>query len=424
MASFIDTINISISLSGIVVSILGFTISYVIRNIDNLIKRFFMFLFSCLFLYSICNFLNYTSLIFLGPEYTIFSKVTLFFESLFSSILMPLLTMIILYFAEEHMRGILFYTVLTYWIIYVILLIIAQFTKLIYYFEDDNTYHRGPFYSVLLAPTVLIMATLLIGLIRRKNKLSKKIYTALLLYIIIPAVSMIIQMFLYGVYFIIIGTVAASIIMFLILITEQIQIIIDQQQEINRQQANILVLQMRPHFIYNTLSSIYYLCVLDPKKAQKTVGDFNTYLRKNLNAIARNELIAFTEELEHTKAYLAVEKVRYEKLLFIDYDTPVTAFSLPPLTLQPIVENAVKYGVDPELPPLHILVKTRQDSDKIILTVEDTGPGYSPIPSDDERVHLGIENVRKRISMMCDGTLDIKAGSEGGTTITITFPRS
>lgn len=143
MASFIDTINISISLSGIVVSILGFTISYVIRNIDNLIKRFFMFLFSCLFLYSICNFLNYTSLIFLGPEYTIFSKVTLFFESLFSSILMPLLTMIILYYAEEQMRGILFYTVLTYWIIYVILLIIAQFTKLIYYFEDDNTYHRG-----------------------------------------------------------------------------------------------------------------------------------------------------------------------------------------------------------------------------------------------------------------------------------------
>ena len=90
---------------------------------------------------------------------------------------------------------------------------------------------------------------------------------------------------------------------------------------------------MRPHFIYNTMTSIYYLCEQDPKTAQQVTLDFTNYLRKNFSAIAKDGTIPFTEELEHTRAYLAVEQIRFEGEMFVEFDTPHTAFKLPPLTL-------------------------------------------------------------------------------------------
>ena len=76
--------------------------------------------------------------------------------------------------------------------------------------------------------------------------------------------------------------------------------------------------------------------------------DFPNYLRKNFNAVASENVIPFSAELEHTRAYLAVEQAMYEDMLLVDYDTPLTHFLLPSLTLQPIVENAIKHGMNPD----------------------------------------------------------------------------
>ena len=154
--------------------------------------------------------------------------------------------------------------------------------------------------------------------------------------------------------------------MFGFVVFDQIEQPLRNQQEIARQQleiaqekANVMVLQMRPHFIYNTLMSIYSLCNQDPQKARQVTADFTNYLRKNFNAVAAGSAIPFTAELEHTRAYLAVEQAQHEDMLLVDYDTPFTNFRLPPLTLQPIVENAVKHGMNPYSGPLHILVRTQ-----------------------------------------------------------------
>ena len=92
------------------------------------------------------------------------------------------------------------------------------------------------------------------------------------------------------------------------------------------------------------IMSIYSLCNQDPKRARQVIMDFTTYLRRNFTAIASEAPVPFSTELEHTRAYLAVEQAQYENSLFVDYDTPHTTFRIPPLTLQPIVENAVKHG--------------------------------------------------------------------------------
>ena len=199
-----------------------------------------------------------------------------------------------------------------------------------------------------------------------------------------------------------------------------VQRYLEQKEETLRQSTQVAVLQMRPHFIHNTLMSVYYLCVQNPKKAQRVIRDFTRYLQNNFTAMVQEGTIPFSEELEHTRAYLAVEQIRFEGRLFVEFDTPNTFFRLPPLTLQPIVENAVRYGLDPDLEPLYISVVT-EDTDKgVRVTVEDTGPGYSPL--EDDRPHFALDNIRERLKTMCGGTLEIEQREAGGTKVTIFVP--
>ena len=133
-----------------------------------------------------------------------------------------------------------------------------------------------------------------------------------------------------------------------------------------------------------------------------------------------SDTISFSEELKHTRAYLAVEQTRFEDNLFVDFDTPFTRFRIPPLTLQPIVENAVKHGLDPELSPLHITIKTRKTENGCELTIEDTGPGFGV--NDNNEPHVALENIKERLEMMCGGTLTIISSSAEGSTVKIFIP--
>ena len=177
---------------------------------------------------------------------------------------------------------------------------------------------------------------------------------------------------------------------------------------------------MRPHFIYNAMMSIYYLCAQNPQKAQQVTLDFTTYLRKNFTAIASENTIPFSDELEHTRAYLAIEQVQFGDDLLVDYDISHENFRLPPLTLQPIVENAVKHGMDPEYAPLRISIGTRETKFGNEIIVEDNGPGFD-FNSDDSKPHIALKNIRQRLKMMCNGKMTIRPREGGGTTVTVTI---
>ena len=179
---------------------------------------------------------------------------------------------------------------------------------------------------------------------------------------------------------------------------------------------------MRPHFIYNTLMSIHSLCRLDPRKAQQVTEDFTNYLRKNFNAVASESAIPFSTELEHTRAYLAVEQAQFEDMLVVDWDTTFTCFRLPPLTLQPIVENAVKHGMNPYAGPLDIAIRTRRTDSGAEITVEDNGTGFDP--SDESKPQTTLKNIQQRLEMMCGGKMTIMPRKEGGTVVKVTVPNS
>ncbi len=196
----------------------------------------------------------------------------------------------------------------------------------------------------------------------------------------------------------------------------------EKEAELRNVRITSLMQQIRPHFIYNTLTSIYVLCRDNPVMAMQVVQDFTAYLQANFTAIAATEPIPFSEELRHTKSYLAVESLRYGDRLSVVFDTKHTAFRLPALTLQPLVENAVKHSLGQARgATVRITVMTRAENGWSVITVSDNGPGLAP-SKDASEFHIGLQNVRDRLQMMSGGSLELQSTPSVGTTVTVRIP--
>jgi LytS/YehU family sensor histidine kinase len=296
----------------------------------------------------------------------------------------------------------------------------AYFTDGFFTILPDCQYYRGPLYPLMPLPVIVMLLMVLAGVGKRRKRLSRKTFISFLVAFLPMTVALVVHLFFDVFPLINICIVVSSLSMYSLILSDQMEQDLRHQREIACQRTSIMVLQMRPHFIYNTLMSIYSLCNLDSQKARQVTMDFADYLRRNFNAVASEDTIPFSAELEHTRAYLAVEQAQYEEMLLVEYDTQFTQFRLPPLTLQPIVENAVKHGMDPDADPLRVTIRTWRTDSAIVIHVEDNGSGFEV--STDPESHTALANIRKRLELMCEGKLEITSGDEGGTTVTITIP--
>ena len=180
--------------------------------------------------------------------------------------------------------------------------------------------------------------------------------------------------------------------------------------------------QIRPHFIYNTLGSIEQLCELDPPKAGKLVHNFAKYLRVNFREMDNLKPIRMSQEMEHVHHYISIENVRFPDMTF-SFEMNSDDFSLPALTIQPIVENAVKHGLMKLQKGGTIRVRSYETDTHYCVSVEDDGVGFDTSILRDEREHVGIRNIRGRLKAMVDGTLEIESTQGVGTKVLITIPK-
>lgn len=422
----LDLINYGFLISGLTIALIGIFFSFATRVFNSWFPNYFVILFLIIFIYLSFTLVTSLTLGTKDPSLTEISRISMFIDSVASSLLMPMLSILIVKTTNENenwRNSHFMRTISALWLIYIALLIFTQFTDYIYYFTPDNTYHRGDYYPLLLLPPALLMGSNIIAIIHRWKLLTRSERIAFTADIVLPLIGIIVQMLFYGILTIALGSVIAALCLFVFLMEESIKQSL-QQININAdQKASILSLQMRPHFIYNALTSIYYLCDDDPQKAKKTVLDFSTYLRKNFTAISNDETVPFDSELEHVKAYLAVEQTRFPNKISVNYETEFTDFKLPPLTLQPLVENSVKHGINNDSGHLTITICTINLSDSIKIVVEDDGVGYKKIRNDDP--HIALDNIRQRLKTYCNGTMSIASDSvSSGTTVTITIPKS
>ena len=200
------------------------------------------------------------------------------------------------------------------------------------------------------------------------------------------------------------------------------RISIDKELAENR--MLIMQSQIQPHFLYNSLSTIQILCEKEPGLAAEAVEHFSKYLRMNMDSLKRKECVPFEWELEHIKNYLFIEKLRFRDLLNIEYDIKTTDFSCPSLSIQPIVENAVKHGVGAKEEGGTITLATYEDAYFYHILITDDGVGFIPEErKEDERSHIGIENTAQRLYEMCRGSLEVESEIGIGTRVSIKIPK-
>ena len=197
------------------------------------------------------------------------------------------------------------------------------------------------------------------------------------------------------------------------------------EKELYEAQVSIMVSQIQPHFMYNALSSIAMMCELDPEKAQEATIAFADYLRGNMDSLKQKAPVPFKAELEHLKNYLAIEKLRFGKKLNIEYDIQTDDFVLPALSIQPLVENAVKHGVGQKKKGGTVTISTRDTENAFEVIISDDGVGFdvNAPKKDDGRSHVGMENTRKRLKDLCGAEVITESVIGEGTTTRVILPK-
>lgn len=205
---------------------------------------------------------------------------------------------------------------------------------------------------------------------------------------------------------------------------EQERKIKEQEEELASTRIAILLSQIQPHFIFNSLSAIETLCKKDADEAAEALDHLSEYLKGSMAGLTEKKKILFEHELHHVQNYLYIEQKRFGNRLGIVYDIREKGFLIPALTVQPMVENAVRHGICQKLEGGCLTIRTYADATNWIIEVEDNGVGFQV--EDLEQMggnHVGVSNVRSRLKMMCDGELEIKSVQGEGTKVRMMIPK-
>ncbi|WP_042165910.1 ATP-binding protein [Paenibacillus gorillae] len=184
--------------------------------------------------------------------------------------------------------------------------------------------------------------------------------------------------------------------------------------------------QIKPHFLYNALNTIIAFCPTEPYKAMDLLIELSQYLRSSFDFRNRDRLISLDKELELVQSYLTLEKARFNERLKVELDLEGDMHvRIPPLCIQPLVENAINHGVMKKEPGGTVTIKVRQTESLISIEVADNGVGVdeerlSRALSDGERV--GLKNINRRLRMLYGEELHVASQPMQGTTVSFQIP--
>ena len=266
----------------------------------------------------------------------------------------------------------------------------------------------------LLFPLLSFLVLALMALFANRTPVGNRI--SFVSYTILPAVCIVWDEFSPGIALTYVSLAISALSMYT-------GIFIRRQDEYDRQEKALMLSQINPHFTYNTLTAIAAMCDSSPRQAKKLTIDFAQYLRHNLDTLTCDGTIPFKKELDHVECYLKIEKARFGERLNVVYSIQCTDFSIPPLTVQPLVENAVKHGITKKAAGGTVKILAFKEEDSYVVEIIDDGVGFSTENvTGNHQSHVGLSNVESRIKRMCRGSLYIKSMPSVGTRVTVTIP--
>lgn len=305
----------------------------------------------------------------------------------------------------------------------VAMVILNQFNHMYYMIDEDNMYQRQSYFWLSM---VWPIAGMLINagiLIRYRNHIDRKEGITFGCYIFLPVLAMTIQIFVYGIALVNLLVTVGILILYINIQLEQVKHAKEKELELADSRMAVLVSQIQPHFLYNCLTVIRHLCDTDPKQAGDAVTEFALYMRGNLDALTSKQMIPFWMELEHTKNYLSLEKRRFGDKVKVQFHIEADQFLIPPLTVQTLVENAVRHGIAEKPGSGTVTIRTKEAVDDFCVEIVDDGAGMTLDDRPDGHRHVGLDNTKKRLELMCGGRVSIESEKGQGTAITILIPK-
>lgn len=302
-----------------------------------------------------------------------------------------------------------------------VLIVVNFFYPFLYDFETGDTPYGSVYWGVGIINYIVFFAAVLLLLFRGGN-LAVRDRIFLSVTPMLPLTSLLWDSLFPGLsswYLMVFIAVAANYIrlMFVAIASAQEEI---RLLEMNRTKATLE--RIKPHYIYNVLASIYYLCDQDAGTAKEAIHIFSDYLRDVLNMMEEQSLIPFSRELHTVRNYLELEQMRFGDRIRVRYQIETDDFLLPPFAVQPLVENSVKHGAEQSEEGGEILIATYDRPDSYVVVVQDSFEGFDS-DSEETGEGSGTKYVREILSMTVKGTLQIKSRPGSGTVSIIKVPK-
>lgn len=307
------------------------------------------------------------------------------------------------------------YIILAICSIYILLSVISLFNGMFFSFDENGCFVNGPMYGLVRAFDLIVIIIGIFWVMCYRKILTLREISFLISFNVLPLLSMTLQRFWEPTpqYM----AVTLSLIVIYVLFHGEIT------RQLADSRISIMLSQIQPHFMHNMLTTIMYMCRTEPEEAEKTVGQFADYLRANMDSLTLKQCIQFETELKHVKTYWSLEEKRFGDKIRAVYDIQENSFMLPSLTIQPIVENAVKHGMR-KGKQLTVTIRTYSDVNNYYVEINDDGRGFDVNAfENDGKSHIGIKNVQQRLKMMCGGELMVNSVPDQGTDAVIKIPK-
>ena len=305
---------------------------------------------------------------------------------------------------------------------YLVLVFLSMFNGMLFQVDAHGNLTDGPYYWItwLIDPMILLIEILVV--VHYRKNLSRFGTIVMLNFGLVSLLTTGLQSIWYPVPELLACTLAL-LLMFMLFYWEMAKNLVENERELMQSQMSLAISQIQPHLLYNTSSTIAELCRKDSAMAEEVTNRFALYLRGNLEHMGDSFPVEFSKELKHVQTYLWIEKIRFQEELQVVYDIQTEDFIIPALTVQPLVENAVKHGMMGSENVCTITIRTKCVERGYQVIIEDDGCGFDPEQvKNDGRKHIGIESVRSRLKFMVGGTLTVKSAIGKGTTVIIEIP--
>lgn len=292
----------------------------------------------------------------------------------------------------------------------------------LYTFDDTNHYYRLDLFISSQVVGIITILIFLVVVFENAKKLSDEEVLSNLFLAVLPILSIVIMMAYYGISLTYLSMMLASLACFVEFSIERAKLNDRKYYEIKEQETALMMSQVTPHFIFNSLAAIRSQVLEDPDEAYDTIGEFARFLRSNLNSKRLEGTVSLEEELDSTWVYIKLEKLRFGEKLQVDLDVEDDTFQVPAMSVQTMVENAIKHGIKPKGEG-NIWITEREEDGFHVIRIKDDGEGFdvSQAPTD-AKEHIGLNSTKERIRYSCKGNVEVKSTIGEGTEIIISIP--